>query len=65
MIARGVKFGKWYKLDACTIEYNSTYVKRKSMNTLLEEVRVSPSIDGHGFWAPKGTLSSESKLTGE
>jgi hypothetical protein len=28
----------------------------------VEEGRVSLSIDGHGFWVPKGSLSSEKSL---
>lgn len=58
VIARSVRYDTLYKLDACTIDCNSTSVKNKSM----EEVRVSPSANGHGFWAPKGALSSETRL---
>jgi hypothetical protein len=29
VITRGVRYGTLYKLDACTVECNSTSVKRK------------------------------------
>ena len=55
LIATGVRYGTLYKLDACTIECNNTYMKTNS----IEYVRVSPSIDGHGFWIPKDSLYFE------
>jgi predicted metal-dependent enzyme (double-stranded beta helix superfamily) len=58
VIARGARYGTLYKLDACTVECNSTSMKRESM----EEVGVSPSTDGHGFWVLKGALYSKSKF---
>jgi len=61
VIDRGFIHGTLYKLDACIVEYNSTFVKIK----FVEEVRVSPSADGHGFCVPKGALSYESKLPTE
>jgi len=62
VIARGFKLGTLYKLDACTIECNSTSVKSKCVTTSLGKERVSFSMDGHGLWVPKGALSSESKF---
>ncbi|GLJ29753.1 hypothetical protein SUGI_0587340 [Cryptomeria japonica] len=65
VVARGVRFGTLYKLEAYTVECNSTSVKSKSANTSLEDLKVSPSADGNGFWVPKGALSSEAKLPAE
>lgn len=62
VIARGVRFGTLYKLEAYTVDYNSTSIKIKSIDTSLEDVRVSPLVDGHGFWVLKGSFSSEAKL---
>ena len=65
VIARGSRLGTLYQLDACTVECNSTSNKTIKRNTLLEKERVSLLIDGHGFWVPKGALSTESKLPTE
>lgn len=65
VVARGVRFGTLYKLEAYTVECNSTFVKSKSVDTSLEDLKVSPSADGNGFWVPKGALSSEAKLPAE
>ena len=65
VIARGSRLGTLYQLDACTVECNSTSDMIVKKTSLLEKERVSPSIDGHGFWVPKGALSIESKLPRE
>lgn len=62
VVARGVRFGTLYKLEAYTIECNSTSVKSKSAHTSLEDFKVSLLADGNGFWVPNGALSSEAKL---
>ena len=62
VIARGSRLGTLYQLDAYLVECNSTSDKTIKRTTLLEKERVSLSIDGHGFWVPKGALSTESKL---
>lgn len=60
--ARGVRFGTLYKIEAYTIECNGTFIKIKSMDTPLEDSKISPLVDGNGFWVPKGALSFEAKL---
>ena len=62
VIARGRKLGTLYQLDAHTVECNNTYDKIVKNTTQLEEEKISLSVDGHGFWIPKGALSIESKL---
>ena len=62
VIARGSRLGTLYQLDTCIIECNSTFDKIVKMTTRLEKERVSLLIDGHGFWVPKGALSTKSKL---
>ncbi|KAH9332121.1 hypothetical protein KI387_043702 [Taxus chinensis] len=59
VIARGIRLGTLYKLDACTVECNSTSNKTKPVTISLKKERVSSSVDGHGFWVPKGDLSTE------
>ena len=44
------------------VECNSTFDKTVKRTTLLEKERVFLSIDGCGFWVPKGALSIESNL---
>ena len=62
VIARGRRLGTLYQLEACTLECNNTSDKIEKRNNLLEKERFSLSIDGHGFWVPKGALSTESKF---
>jgi len=62
VIARGSRLGTLYQLDACMVECNISSDKTMKMTTLLEKERVSLSIDGRGFWVPKGALSTKSKL---
>ena len=61
VIAKGVRIGTLYKLDACTIQCNSTFVEES--RTVSKEI--SSSMDGHGFWVPKGALSTDIKLPAE
>lgn len=62
VIAKGVRFGTLYKLEVYIVECNRTSIKIKSVDTSSKYLRVSPSIDGNGFWVPKGALSSKAKL---
>ena len=52
VIARGRILGTLYKLDACTIECNSTFDKIVKKTTQLEKEKISLSIDGHSFFLP-------------
>lgn len=62
VIARGIRLGTLYKLEEYIVKCNSTYMKNIYVHTLLKDVRVSPSIDGDGFWVPKGIASFEENL---
>lgn len=62
VISKGFRFEPLYKLEACTVECNNTFVKSKSVDTLSKNLRVSLSTNGHGFWVPNGAVSFEAKL---
>ena len=65
VIARRSRLGTLYQLDACMVECNSTSNKIVKKTTQLEKEKISLSIDGCGFWVPKGALYIESKLPAE
>lgn len=64
VIARGSRMGTLYQLDACTVECNIISDKTMIKTRFVKE-RVSLSGDGHGFWVPKGALSTKSNLSTE
>ena len=55
VLGKGVRMGTLYKLDACTIQCNSTFVKSKKRVTFS-------TSNGHSFWVPKGANTLEMKL---
>lgn len=71
--SKGVRIGTLYKLDACTVQCNSSFdtQKKKSSNSSsspldqVEKEHVAATSNGCAFWIPKGAQSLEMKLLAE
>ena len=73
VLSKGVRIGTLYRLDACTIQCNSTSVKSKkrvldSSSSPIDQEKKKTIVftsNGHAFWVPKGANTLEMKLPTE